>query len=84
MFGMRAALLIHAFVWAEAPLTGLPSETVLIKIHANVRRCGMQFARVIYTLAVSAADDRTFIRIRFIVAEQKIIRTVHLWTSMSG
>jgi hypothetical protein len=31
---------------------------------------------------VSAADDRIVIRVRFIVAEEKIIRTVQLWTSM--
>ena len=57
----------------EAPLTGLPSETVFVKIHANVRLCGTQFARVIYTLAVSAADDCTFIRIQFIVTEREIV-----------
>jgi hypothetical protein len=62
-------LLIDAFVRAEAPITGLPSETILVKIHTGVRRCGMQFARVIDTLAVSATDDRIVIRVRFIVAE---------------
>ena len=62
-------LLIHAFVRAEAPITGLPSETILVKIHTGVRRCVAQLARVIDTLTVSAADDRTFISVRFIVAE---------------
>ena len=62
-------LLIDAFVWAEAPITGLPSETILGQIHTGVRRCVAQLARVIDTLTVSAADDRTFISVRFIVAE---------------
>ncbi len=78
-------LLIHASLRPEAPLTVLPSETILVQFHTDVRRCGAQLARVIYTIAVSAAaDDRTFIGVQFIVAEQKIIGTVHLWISTSG
>jgi hypothetical protein len=64
----KQLLLIDASVRAEAPLTVLPSQTVLVKVHINVRRCGAQELGVIYTLAVSTADDRTFIRLRFITA----------------
>src|SRR5512133_2541792 len=82
--GTSALLLIHAAARAEAPLTSFPSEAVVVKVHTDVRRCGAQLAGVIYTLAVSTADGRTLIRLRGIVAEQKIIRTSHLWTSISG